>query len=188
MNRSLKLIGGACALAVLLVAWRVGYRAFVQSQGRTPEGYLLLTAIPDASGFEPKDLPSGPILSNQSASDVAVNFGYKVGGIPYSYSLSLAFPPKAEAGNATLTARHGGRDASVDTPAIRRWDAPRKAFSTALEARVDPRPAVPALCIKTVLGPSDTSFELEGASICIAQRDATGACHPETLACGLIRQ
>lgn len=188
MPRSLKLIGGVLALVVILVAGLYAYRSIMLWDGRTPEGYQMLTVVPNAAGFEPASLPSGPVLENQSTSDLALNFGYKVGGIPYSYSLVLTFPAKADQGHATVTVRHATRSASVESSAVRRWDAPRKAFAVALEGGFDKEPNAPALCIKAVIGPSQTSYDLKDGSVCIAQRDTAGGCHPETLACGLIRQ
>ncbi len=188
MTRTLTLIGGLVVLMVVLVAGLYAYRSLMLYDGRTPEGYQMLTAFPGSESFEPASLPNGPMLMNQSASDLAVNFGYKVGGIPYSYSLELAFPPKSDDGQAKVTVRHATRSATIDTPTTRRWDAPRAAYAVALEDKFDVDPAVPALCIKAVIGPSDTGYDLKGASLCIAQRDVKGVCHPETLACGLIRQ
>lgn len=188
MTRPIKLIGGAIALLILLVAGLYAYRSLMLWAGRTPEGYQLLTVIPNSESFEPKALPPGPVLENQSASDLAVNFGYKVGGIPYSYSLELSFPEKADQGRAKVTARHANRGGSVEAATTRSWDAPRKAYAVALQDKFDIDPAVPALCIKAVIGPTDTRYDLKGASLCIAQRDVKGTCHPETLACGLIRQ
>ena len=188
MTRTLTLIGGLVALMVVLVAGLYAYRSLMLYEGRTPEGYPMLTAMPGSESFEPAKMPAQPVLANQSASDLAVNFGYKVGGIPYSYSMELAFPPKSDSGEAKVTVRHATRNATVATPATRRWDAPRKAYSVALEDKFDIDPAVPALCIKAVIGPSETNYDLKGASLCIAQRDIKGICHPETLACGTIRQ
>ena len=183
-----RLIAGAVALLLLLVAGRYAYRALMLMDGRTPEGYQMLTSMPGAAGFEPKALPPGPVLENQSTTDLAVNFGYKVGEIPYSYSLALTFPDRADAGRATLTVRHATRAASVDGEALRRWDEPRKAFAVALTDTFAVEPAVPSLCIKAVIGPERKDYDLKAASLCIAQRDHAGNCHPETLACGLIRQ
>ena len=87
MTRPLKLIGGAIALVLILVAGLYTYRSVMLWDGRTPEGYQMLTVVPNASGFEPAALPPGPVLENQSMSDLAVNFGYKVGGIPYPIRL-----------------------------------------------------------------------------------------------------
>lgn len=188
MTSPLKLIVGALALVLVLVAGLYGYRSVMLWNGRTPEGYQMLTSVPNAAGFEPAALPKDPVLENQSTSDLAVNFGYKVGGIPYSYSMVLTFPAKSAEGHATVTVRHATRTASVETNALRRWDEPRKAYSVALQDRFDIDPAVPALCIKAVIGPNNDSYDLKDGSVCIAQRDANGGCHPETLACGLIRQ
>ena len=188
MIRTLTWIGGLTALLVVLVAGRYAYRTLMLWDGRTPEGYQMLTAMPGASGFEPKALPAGPRLENQSTTDLAVNFGYKVGDTPYSYSLVLRFPQGANDGQATLTVRHATRSASLDAAAVRRWDEPRKAFSVALTDTFAVQPAVPALCLKAVIGPRQAGYDLKDASLCIAQRDGSGACHLETLACGLIRQ
>ena len=87
-----------------------------------------------------------------------------------------------------MTVRHSNRSASVESVAVRRWDEPRKAYSVALQNRFDLEPSVPALCIKAVIGPDEASYDLKNGSLCIAERDGNGTCHPETLACGLIRQ
>ena len=187
MSRPFKLIGGAIALVLLLVGGLYAYRSLMLYEGRTPEGYELLTAMPTAGSFEPQTLPQDPVLGNQSPRDLAVNFGYKVGGIPYSYSVALKFPESGDDGQATVTVRHANREVSVETNVSRRWDEPRKAYAVALQEKFDIQPAVPALCIKAVIGPQAKSYDLHDASICVAQRDVTGACHPETLACGQIR-
>ena len=188
MARPLKGILGVVALLILLVAGLYAYRSLMLWDGRTPEGYQLLTAIPGAESFEPKTLPSGPVLDNQSTTGLTVHFGYKVGGIPFSYALDLAFPPKSGQGQAKLTALHANRVGTVETATTRLWDAPRKAYAVALEDKFVLDPPVPSLCIKAVIGPNNAGYDLEHASLCIAQRDARGTCHPETLACGLIRQ
>ena len=183
-----KLIAGAILLFGVLVVGLYGYRSLMSWTGRTPEGYELLKPMPGASGFEPATQPSEPVLERQSSSDLAVNFGYKVGGLPYSYSLVLAFKPDAEEGHAVLTVRHSNRSASSSSDIVRRWDEPRHAYAVALASTFDLEPRAPALCLKAVIGPSKTRYDLSDASICIAQRDAMGHCHPETLACGIIRQ
>jgi hypothetical protein len=187
MSRPLTLIGALVVLVLVLVAGLYASRSLMLYEGRTPEGYDLLTAMPAASGFEPKALPEAPILENQSAHDLAANFGYVVGGIPYSYSLEVSFPGPGAEGHATVKVRHATREATIDTLAIRRWDEPRKAYAVAVQGKFDIQPAVPALCIKAVIGPKTDPYDLRDASLCVAQRDVTGACHPETLACGLIR-
>jgi len=188
MARALKIVGGLSALLVVLVAGLYGYRALMLSAGRTPEGYELLTPIPNAGSFEPRALPVAPVLANRSAQDLAVDFGYRVGGISYSYSLALVFPPGADAGKATVTVRHASRAGEVETAATRLWDAPRDAYAVALQDKFEVEPTVPALCIKAVIGKSKTSYDLDNGSLCVAQRDGAGTCHAETLACGLIRQ
>ena len=188
MTGSFKVIGGAVLVLLLLVLGLYAYRKLMLFGGRTPEGYELLTAMPGATGFEPTALPSGPVLENESTSDLAVNFGYKVGTTAYSYSLALSFPGGDEHGKAKVIARHAAHSASVEATAIRRWDEPRKAYAVALIDDFGSPPGVPSLCIKAVVGPSQARFDLKDGSICIAQRDRTGQCHPETLACGLIRQ
>lgn len=187
MAQPFKLIVGACALVVLMIGGLYAYRSLMVYEGRTPEGYQLLTVVPGASGFEPKALPAGPILENQSAGDLAVNFGYEVAGVPYSYSLALVLPAKSERGRATLTVRHSTRSASIEADVVRRWDEPRKAYAIALQDDFHTEPSVPSLCLKAVLGPSNTRYDLRAGSLCIAQRDGYGLCHPETLACGQIR-
>lgn len=196
MTRPLRLFGGVIALVLLLTAGLYSYRSLMLLDGRTPEGYQLLTPMADAQSFEPRALPAEPVLENQSPTDLAVNFGYKVAGIPYSYSLELMFPSKGagkpdaaslDIGKAKITVRHATRGATVDGAVTRRWDAPRHAYAVAVEDGFQLEPAVPALCVKAVIGPSQTGYDLKDASLCIAQRDVKGACHAETLACGLIR-
>ena len=188
MTRPFKVIGGAVAVLVALVLGLYATRKLLLFGGRTAEGYQLLTAMPGATGFEPAALPAGPVLENQSTGDLAVNFGYKVGATAYSYSLTLSFPAKDDHGQARLIARHADTSVSIDASAMRRWDEPRKAYAVALIDDFGAPPGVPSLCIKAVIGPSQTRLDLKEGSICIAQRDRAGACHPETLACGLIRQ
>ena len=187
MARPFKFAGGVVLLVVVLVGGLYAYRSLMLWGGRTPEGYQMLTPMPGATGFEPTALPVKPVLESQSSKDLAVNFGYKVGDVPYSYSLVLAFPADSEEGRAVVTVRHSNRSTSSESKAVRRWDEPRKAFAVALEHTFNIQPKVPALCIKAVIGPNRTAYDLHDASICIAQRDATGQCHPETLACGVIR-
>ena len=187
MNSALKLVGGLVALVVVLVAGLYGYRALMLSQGRTPEGYPLLTALPGAASFAPVEMPAHPVLENNSPDNLVVDFGYRVGGISYSYSLALAFPPDGDQGKAIVTARHASRSGTVEAATTRLWDAPREAYAVALKDSFDIDPAVPSLCIKALIGPRRTSYDLARASLCVAQRDGKGNCHPETLACGQIR-
>ena len=188
MTRTLRYFAGAVLLMIVLVGGLYAYRMLMLWGGQTPEGFPLLTPMADASGFEPTSLPGAPILENQSAAGgLTVDFGYKVAGISYSYSLALDFPPGRDAGHAVTTVRHATRGATVESAAVRRWDAPRKAYSVALTDGFDAEAKAPALCIKAVIGPSKTGYDLKDASLCVAQRDATGQCHPATLACGLIR-
>ena len=177
------LIAGLAALVVLITA---GYM-LTRSTSRTPEGDPLLTAVPNAGSFEPREMPKAPVLANTSQQDLAIAFGYKVAGTSYSYALTLRFPTDGDQGTATLTARHAGKSARVETPAVRFWDAPRDAYAVATQSAFDIDPAVPTLCLKAVIGPGRTSYDLSHASLCVAQRDGTGACHPETLACGQVR-
>ena len=191
MPRWLGLVGAA-VLAVAVVAFGlVGYRAMMRWTGRTPEGYQILTAVPGASGFEPAKLPAGPVLESQSSRDLALNFGYRVAGVAHAYSLVLDFPRDAEEGHATLVARIGRRSLTCESGAVRHFDEPRHAYAVALAGSFKGFPregaAVPALCVKAVIGASKADYDLADASICVAQRDAAGECHPETLACGLIR-
>lgn len=188
MTSRLKPIVSVLGLLVVLLGGLYVYRALMLWDGRTPEGYQLLTAVPDSMGFEPTELPKRPVLENQSTSDLAVNFGYRVGNVPYSYSLVLAFAPKGTDGHATVIARHATRSASIETATARRWDEPRKSYAVALQEKFDIQPSVPSLCIKAVIGPDQSNYDLKDGSVCVAQRDGHGGCHPETLACGLIRQ
>ena len=188
MTRALKLAITLGVLVVVLVAGLWGYRALMFSQGRTPEGYQLLTSLPGAISFEPAKPPAEPVLTNQSDDKLAVAFGYRVAGISYSYALSLDFPPEADQGKATVVARHSSREGSTETSVTRFWDAPRDAYAVALQDTFDIDPAVPSLCIKALIGPKRTGYDLSHASVCVAQRDGKGNCHPETLACGQIRE
>ena len=203
MRRPLRLAGAVVLLFVLLVGGLYAYRSLMLFDGRTPEGFQLLTPMPNSAGFEPAAQPRGPVLANRSASGgLAVDFGYKVGSIAYSYALTLDLPRDgrqgdasqgdasqgdASQGEAEVTARHANRTASSRTAAVPRWDEPRQAYAVALTETFDTEPKVPALCFKAVVGPSLQHLDLAHASICIAQRDMQGQCHPETLACGLIR-
>lgn len=187
MSRPVRIAGALVVLLLVLVAGLYGYRRLMIFEGRTPEGFALLTPLKDAGSFEPKTLPQTPVLTNQSETDLAVSFGYQVGTIPYSYAILLHFPDKSNEGHATVTARHGAREASVEASVTRRWDAPRQANAVAVQDQFDIEPAVPALCIKAVIGPKTEGYDLRDGSICVAQRDAGGNCHPETIACGLIR-
>ncbi len=187
MPRLFGLVGVVALAVAVVVLGLFAYGALMRWSGRTSEGYQILTAVPGASGFEPARLPAGPVLESQSSRDLAVNFGYRAGGIAHAYSLVLDFPPDVEEGQATLVARFAGRSATSEAPAVRRYDEPRHAYAVALHGSFGDGPGVPALCVKAVIGPSKGAYDLADASICVAQRDAAGQCHPETLACGLIR-
>lgn len=187
MIRPVKLIGGLAVLVVVLTLGLYLSRSLSLFEGRTPEGVALLSPVQGASGFEPSAVPKEPTLRNQSEKDLAVDFGYVAGGIPYTYALRLKFPDGGDKGRAVVTVRHAAREASVSSEVSRRWDAPRQAFSIALQERFETEPAVPSLCIKAVIGPQTKGYDLRAGSICVAQRDTEGACHPETLACGQIR-
>ena len=188
MTGLFKVIAGVVLAVAVLIGGLYALRSMMSFNGRTPEGYKLLASVPGAAGFEPETSPATPVLENESTSDLAVNFGYRVADISYSYSLDLAFPDRGEQGHAKLIARHATRSATLDVPVTRRWDAPRGAYQVAVQDRFDIEPPVPALCLKAVIGPSLATYDLKAASICIAQRDSKGDCHPETLACGQIRQ
>lgn len=187
MIRPVKLIGGLAVLVAVLTLGLYLARGLSLLEGHTPEGAPLLSAMPGATGFEPASLPPNPRLRNQSDTDLAVDFGYVAGGIPYSYALRLSFPAGGDKGRASVTVRHAAREASVTSDVTRRWDGPRQAYSVALQERFETEPAVPSLCIKAVIGPQTKGYDLRAGSICVAQRDSEGACHPETLACGQIR-
>ncbi len=188
MTGLIKVLAGVALAIAVLLGGLYALHSLMSVNGRTPEGYKLLAAVPGAAGFEPGTMPAAPVLENQSATDLAVNFGYRVANIPYSYSLDLAFPKGGEQGHAKLIARHATHSATVDVPVTRRWDAPRGAYQVAVQDRFDIDPPVPALCLKAVIGPNLATYDLGSASVCIAQRDSKGDCHPETLACGQIRQ
>ena len=187
MHRSIGLIGVVALAVTVAVVGLVGYGALMRWNGRPPEGYPILTAMPGAAGFEPARLPAGPVLRSRSARDLAIDFGYRAGGIAHAYSLLLDFPGGAEDGHATLVARIAGRSLTSEAEAVRRFDEPRHAYAVALTGAFDGGPAVPALCLKAVIGPSKADYDLTDGSICVAQRDAAGECRAETLACGLIR-
>ena len=186
MSRTLKTVALVVLVVILIVGGLIAWRVVVRSL-RTPEGFALLTPVPGSIGFEPKHRPRGPVLRNQAPGSLAVDFGYKVGGVPYGYSLALTFAPGAEQGRAVVTVHHDGRTASTDSAATRRFDEPRKAYSVALSTKFMISPPVPALCIKAVVGPDLARYDLADGTLCVAQRDADGTCHPETLACGVLR-
>ena len=186
MSRTLKTVAAVVLVLILLVGGLVAWRVAVRG-ANTPEGFALLTPVPGASGFEPKQRPSGPVLHNRAPGSLAVDFGYKVGGVPYGYSLALTFAPGAEQGRAAVTVHRDGRTASTDSEAVRRFDEPRKAYAVALSDKFMISPPVPALCIKAVVGPDLARYDLADGTLCVAQRDADGTCHPETLACGVLR-
>ncbi len=187
MSRTLKTVAFVVLALILFVGGLIAWRIMVHATGTTSEGFAMLTPVPGAAGFEPKDRPSGPVLQNHTPGSLAVDFGYKVGGVAYGYSLALTFAPGAEQGRAAIAVHHDGRTASTDSEAVRRYDEPRKAYAVALSDRFMISPPVPALCIKAVVGPDLARYDLADGTICVAQRDAGGACHPETLACGLLR-
>ncbi len=186
MSRSLKTVALALLVVILIVGGLVAWRVVVRGT-RSPEGFTLLTPVPGATGFEPKDRPSGPVLRNRAPGSLAVDFGYKVGGVPYGYSLALTFAPGREQGRAVVTVHRDGRTASTDSEATRRYDEPRKAYSVALSDKFMISPPVPALCIKAVVGPALARYDLADGTLCVAQRGADDTCHPETLACGVLR-
>ena len=191
MPRLLGLVGVVALAVAIVTAGLVGYGALMRWSGRTPEGYQILTAVPGAAGFEPAKLPAGPVLESQSSRDLALNFGYRAGGVAHAYSLVLDFPRDAEEGQATLIARIAGRSLTSESAAVRRFDGPRHSYAVAMSGSFGDAsregPVAPALCIKAVIGPSKADYDLADASICVAQRDPAGECRPETLACGLIR-
>ena len=187
MSRTLKIAAFAVLVLLLIVGSLVASRIVRRGARNTPEGYAMLTPVPGATGFEPKDRPSGPVLPNRAPGSLAVEFGYKVGGVSYGYALALAFAPGAEQGRASVTVHHEGHTASTDSEETRRFDEPRKAYSVAVSDKFMISPPVPALCIKAVIGPDLARYDLADGTICVAQRDANGTCHPETLACGLLR-
>lgn len=187
MSRSLKTLAVVVLVAILVVGGLVAWRIVARATRSTPDGFALLTPVPGATGFEPEHRPSGPVLRNRAPGALAVDFGYKVGDIAYGYSLTLAFQPGAEQGRATVTVHHDGHTASTDSEATRRFDAPRQAYAVALADKFMISPPVPALCIKLTTGPDLARYDLADGTICVAQRGADGSCHPETLACGLLR-
>ena len=186
MPRPLKMAAFALLALIIVVGGVVAWRTALRGTDHT-ERFALLTPMPGASGFEPRELPSGPVLHDATAGSLRVGFGYKVGGSPYAYDVALSFAPGAEQGRAVVTVHHDGHDASTDSEAVRRWDEPRKAYAVALADKFMIAPPVPSLCIKAVVGPDLARWDLADGTICVAQRDAAGACHPETLACGLLR-
>lgn len=187
MSRSLKTLALVVLFAILVVGGLVAWRIVARGMRSTPDGFALLTPVPGAIGFEPKERPSGPVLRNRAPGSLAFDFGYKVGDVAYGYSLALAFQAGAEQGRASVTVHHDGHEASTDSEATRRFDAPRQAYAVALADKFMISPPVPALCIKLVTGPDLARYDLADGTICVAQRGADGTCHPETLACGLLR-
>ena len=175
-KRALILVVAVVLIVAAWTAWRIAGEG-----GRA----AALTPVRGASGFEPRERPSGPVLRSKGAGGLDVDFAYCPGQGCCDYRLVLAFAPGAAEGRATLVARRDGRVATLESPAVRRWDEPRRSYSVALS---DPgRGAAPALCIKAVIGPSLDALDLADGTLCAAQRDAGGTCHPETLACGLLR-
>lgn len=187
MSRTLKIIAAAVLVVILVVGALVAWRVLLRGSRESKTGFALLTPMPGAIGFEPKERPSGPVLRNRAPASLAVDFGYKVGGVPYEYSMTLAFQPGAEQGRASVMVHRDGHDASTDSDAVRRFDEPRKAYTVALADKFMITPPVPALCIKAVVGPDLARYDLADGTICVAQRGTDGTCHPETLACGLLR-
>jgi hypothetical protein len=82
-----------------------------------------------------------------------------------------------------------GTNADLDPfPVERHFSDSRKAYLIAVSHDLSKMtPAVPSLCVRAVLGPSKTRFDLSDASLCVMQRDQDGRGHPATLACGVIR-
>lgn len=184
MTRPLKIL----ALAVLvLVGTVIVLEAYRLTSGSRPQSHAALTPMPGASGFEPKEPPSGPMLRNKAPGALDVDFAYVVGGTSYDYALALSFAPGATQGKATVRVLRGENAASTESDAVRRWDEPRHAYAVALADKFTISPPVPSLCIKAVVGPDLARFDLADGTICVAQRGTDGSCHPETLACGLLR-
>lgn len=178
MSRSTK-------LAVLVILAIAAAYAVWQVARPSRDAAASLTPMPGVLGFEPGERPKEPVLRSKAADGLDVDFGYRTGGTCCGYTLVLAFPPGAPTGTATIVARRDGRTTRTEMPAARRWDEPRKSYAVALSGPSGG--AAPALCIKAVIGPSLDALDLADGTLCAAQRDAGGGCHPETLACGLLR-
>lgn len=187
MSFNAKVAAGVLLTAILLAGGLLAYRLASPRREALPDGYAMLTPVPGSSGFEPTQRPEAPVLRNRAPGSLAIDFGYAVGGVPYAYTLSLSFPAGAAAGRALLSVHRGGSSASTDSQAFRRWDEPRAAYAVALSDKFMTVPPMPGLCLKAVLGPALTRYDLADGTLCVAQRDGGGACHPETLACGLLR-
>ena len=181
-----KVATGAC----LLLAVGLGALVF---RGRTtvrapnPAEVLTPTQAEDG-GSEPVTIPAAPVLRNNATppGHLALEFGYKVGAIAYTYRLGLAFDADADRGTMDFGVAEGRATASV--PVTRRWSESRHAYFVATSHDFADGASSPNLCIRAVLGPSKAALDLAGASLCVMQRDADGRCHPATLACGQVRQ
>ncbi len=189
MKPFLKLAIGAClvlALGLGLLATR-RYR----SVPVVPDPAEVLTAVKaQDGGTEPDALPVSPVLKNKKVEpeQATFDFGYRIGATTYAYRLGLAFGADTEAGTMALGALRNGAD-GVDTfPVTRRWSESRHAYLVAASHDFAGSGApVPNLCIRAVLGPSKAALDLQGASLCVMQRDGDGGCHAATLACGQLR-
>ncbi len=189
MKPFLKLAIGACLVLALGLGLLAARR--YRSNPIVPDPAEVLTATrAQDGGTEPDALPASPVLKNKTSTpgDAAFDFGYRIGATTYAYRLGLTFGADAEAGTMALGALRNGAD-GVDTfPVARRWSESRRGYLVAASHDfTGPGAPVPNLCVRAVLGPGKTTLDLQGASLCVMQRDGDGGCHAATLACGQLR-
>jgi hypothetical protein len=189
MISNLKLAAALCLLFLVVAGSALVYRNTRPPSAAIADAATTLTATQaEDGGTEPVALPATPVLKNNAADPglLDVTFGYKVGSKAYAYHLALAFAPDADKGTMDLETPQGKTADAF--PIERRFSETRKAYLIAVSRDLGAMvPAVPSLCVRAVVGPSKTSFDLGDASLCVMQRDQDGRCHPTTLACGLLR-
>ena len=191
MTPNLKLAAGLCLLFLVVGGSALVYRGTRAPTAAVADAAITLSAArAEEGGTEPVALPSTPVLKNAATDpkSLAVDFGYKVGKTAYAYHLAFAFAPDADMGTMELAPTNGKAADLNPFPVERHFSESRKAYLIAVSHDLGTMtPAVPSLCVRAVVGPSKTSFDLRDASLCVMQRDQDGRCHPTTLACGLIR-
>ncbi|WP_158809513.1 hypothetical protein [Beijerinckia sp. L45] len=191
MTSNLKLAAALCLLFLVVAGSALVYRNTRPPSATSADPATVLSATKaEDEGTEPVALPATPVLKNAAADPglLDVAFGYKVGSTAYAYHLALAFAPDADKGSMTLATPQSQPVDAVTFPVERHFSESRKAYLIAVSRDLGTMtPAVPSLCVRAVVGPSKTGFDLTDASLCVMQRDQDGRCHPTTLACGLIR-
>jgi hypothetical protein len=191
MTSNLKLAAALCLLFLFVAGTALVYRNTRQPSATSADAATVLSPTKaEEDGTEPVALPATPVLKNNAADPglLDLTFGYKVGATAYAYHLALAFAPESDKGTLDLAPSSGKIDDGASVPVERRFSESRKAYLVAVSRDLGKlAPAVPSLCVRAVVGPSKTSFDLSEASLCVMQRDQDGRCHPSTLACGLIR-